>query len=61
MSKQRIYNRLHAGTPPVQFRQENTYREKGKKKERKKRKKEKEREGCSQEYKIKRDGFVREG
>jgi hypothetical protein len=34
MSKQRIYNRLHAGTPPVQFRQENTYREKGKKKER---------------------------
>jgi hypothetical protein len=33
----------------------------GKRKERKKRKKEKEREGCSEEYKMKRDGFVREG
>jgi hypothetical protein len=32
--------------------------EKGGKKERKK---EKEREGCPQEYRIKRDGFVREG
>jgi hypothetical protein len=52
MSKQTIYKRLHAGTPPVQFRQENTY----KRKRKKERKKEKER----QEY-IKRDGFVREG
>ena len=38
--------------PPVQFRQENTYREKGKKKERKRKR--------GKEY-IKRDGFVREG
>ena len=59
MSKPTIYNRVHAGTPPVQF-TTGVYAQKKKKKE-KKRKKEKEREGCSQEYKIKRDEFVREG